>query len=309
MISSILSAEIDRVAVAIAATPELLLSGHVLGSYAAEGLDVVADPFDARIADEVIAALRSRKPFSAVRIGDGEANLLSVGAYGTPELDRACVAEFMAMQHDRIVPTDMWAMVFRELMLSSILQADIVGVLGLWRAKPLSTEELLALLRENPRGASGAWRAIDLMIKLARRGILKGKLVTSAHLYFGIVQRLEPILSEVREALLITNRSTLRERFAARFPKTHFDLITIGDSPNAATPDFLLRTEGKLPGDLTGRCCLIGAGPWAEVYCGWVKQRGGVAVDIGSGFDLMDGAITRPIHVALGLDRTNPFAM
>jgi hypothetical protein len=43
----------------------------------------------------------------------------------------------------------------------------------------------------------------------------------------------------------------------------------------------------------------VGAGPWAKIYCGWIKRRGGVAVDLGSGFDLLEGKLTRSIHKEL----------
>lgn len=60
---------------------------------------------------------------------------------------------------------------------------------------------------------------------------------------------------------------------------------------------------------MRGALCLVGAGFWSEIYCAWIKQRGGVAVDIGSGFNLLDGGAPRPIHKALGLNQNNPFAL
>ena len=52
----------------------------------------------------------------------------------------------------------------------------------------------------------------------------------------------------------------------------------------------------SLDRSLAGTLVLVGAGPWSEFHCTWVKERGGVAVDFGSGFDLLAGAATRPIH-------------
>jgi hypothetical protein len=112
--------------------------------------------------------------------------------------------------------------------------------------------------------------------------------------------------------LLITDRIGLEVTLASRFPDKPLELLAVG-RPRAAgepgIPDFLLEVDRKLPLDMRGCCCLIGAGPWAEIYCGWVRQRGGVAIDIGSGFDLLDGAVSRPIHTELGLDRTNRYAL
>ena len=61
-------------------------------------------------------------------------------------------------------------------------------------------------------------------------------------------------------------------------------------------PNFLASFEKMLRHDLAGSLVLVGAGPWAEFYCTVAKQRGAVAVDIGSGFDLLSGRNTRPFH-------------
>jgi hypothetical protein len=46
-------------------------------------------------------------------------------------------------------------------------------------------------------------------------------------------------------------------------------------------------------GDLHGQLCLVGAGYVGKVYLEWFKQQGGVAVDLGSVFDLWCGKRTR----------------
>jgi hypothetical protein len=40
---------------------------------------------------------------------------------------------------------------------------------------------------------------------------------------------------------------------------------------------------------MAGTLCLVGAGMWAELYWTWIRRRGGVAVDIGSGMVLLAG--------------------
>jgi hypothetical protein len=42
-----------------------------------------------------------------------------------------------------------------------------------------------------------------------------------------------------------------------------------------------------------GEVFLVGAGFLGKIYCGWIKRRGGVALDIGSVFDLWAGKHTR----------------
>lgn len=87
-----------------------------------------------------------------------------------------------------------------------------------------------------------------------------------------------------------------------KYPESEFEHVAVGKSrdpghPDAAiAPEFLLEVENALSRDLRGCLCLVGAGVWAEIYCTWIKRNGGVGVDIGSGFDLLAGKATRPIH-------------
>ena len=43
---------------------------------------------------------------------------------------------------------------------------------------------------------------------------------------------------------------------------------------------------------------LVGAGALGKAYCEAVRQQGGVAVDIGSGFDGWAGVMSRPGRIA-----------
>jgi len=308
--------ELHFLARCIRESSHLLDTAEVARLYASLGLTVLPDPFDAQIADRIIDALRAKSPLSVVRIGDGETNLLSFGAYAaTPNLDRYAVSELMGTQQDRFEPDETWMLVLREVMLSCVVQADIVGVIGLWQPNSGRVDKLLEVFASDPRGGSGYWRAIDHMLRLARQGVLEGKIVASAHLYFGVLRRLNAILHHAEQVLLLTNRTALQVALAERFPATCFNVLAVGKSqgsaapPPTSSPDFLVAVERELPRDMRGYCCLIGAGPWAEIYCGWVKQRGGVGIDIGSGFDLLDGEITRPIHRAVGLEQFNAYSL
>jgi hypothetical protein len=93
-----------------------------------------------------------------------------------------------------------------------------------------------------------------------------------------------------------------------KYPYVDFEYIPVGDTVDRSNrPTFLFKIFAALPQDMSGCLCLIGAGPWAEIYCTWVKQRGGVALDIGSGFDLLDGKLLRPIHKLLDQGRIKSY--
>lgn len=306
-------AELGLEACRMRASAEYLCPERLIEAYASVGVQVVADPFSSAVAEQAIAALRHGLPFSIVRIGDGEANLLSFGRYpGTPILDQHNFAAIIEMQQDRMAPDLAWAPVLRELIFSSVLQADVVGVIGLWRPRVFTIDILMELFREDRRGGSGHWRALDLMLKLAREGLLRGKIVASAYLYLGILEHIPEIVSHAREVLLVTDRAHLASDFARRFGGMSFEMLNIGKRRfpvEALEPSFLQDVDSQLPQDMSGYCCMIGAGPWAEVYCSWVRQRGGVAIDLGSGFDILDGIISRPVHRALGFDRVSKYAL
>jgi hypothetical protein len=155
---------------------------------------------------------------------------------------------------------------------------------------------------------------MDYVLRLAQHGMLQNKVIASAHLYFGLLDRLEELVSHARRILLITSKTGVLEGLRKKFPRNDFDQISLGRprNPEVSLPDaprFLWTIASELLKDLRGYCCLVGAGPWAEFYCSWIKQRGGVALDIGSGFDLLSGKISRPVHSAMGLDKANPYAL
>jgi hypothetical protein len=283
--------------------------------YLSLGLKVSPDPYDQGVVAQIDLALRTKTPFSVVRIGDGEMNLLSFGRYpNSTHLDQYCAAASIGAQLDRFEPDLTWMLALREMMLSAVLQADVVGVLGLWRLRLHTIEGWIEQFSDDPRGALGQWRGVDYMLKLAKAGVLRGKTITSAHLYLGVIKHLNELLSRPCHVMLITDKTKVSTLLAERFPQCDFQQIVVGqgesaDSPLLDQPEFLCSMDRNLPHDLSGSLCLVGAGPWAEIYCAWIKGRGGVAVDIGSGFDLLAGIISRPAHHGLGLDSVNPYAL
>jgi glycosidase len=47
--------------------------------------------------------------------------------------------------------------------------------------------------------------------------------------------------------------------------------------------------------DLAGHMILIGAGLFGKIYCDLAARHGGVALDLGSMFDVLSGHDTRPV--------------
>ncbi len=315
--ASIPESEMDRCLELVRQSPDYRSPTHVMESYAQLGLKVIPDPFGREVVDLAVQALRAEAPYSVVRLGDGEMNILAFGVYGTPHLDRHCFCASVERREDAFFPSELWMLALRDMMMSAVLQADVVGVLGLWRSRRKIDPRWWSVGAghdSNLRGSSGHWRGIDYMLRLARSGLFQNKVVASAHLYFGLITHLDDLIANARRTLLVTSKSGVLKPLRARFPASDIDQIKLKGSrdreaPLPDSPDFLWTFASALPDDLRGTCCLVGAGPWSELYCSWIKQKGGVALDIGTGFDLMAGRTPRSVHRRLGLDKANPFAL
>lgn len=313
--SRIPQSEIDSVVRAIRSSPQYLDPDYVIGAYRACGLDVIPDPFADAVLAPVRRALTERRPLSVIRIGDGEANLLTYGHYpGTGNLDLHAIEAAMAMQEDAIAVDESWGVVLRDLMLGAIAQADVVGVIGLWRSGRPTVEGFVERFLSDHRGFSGHWRAIDYLLNLAGRGFLAGKTIASAHLYLAVLERLDTILPLAERILVMSSRDGVVDKLRKRHPGLRFEYVAAAHAtaaPGAPSekPTFLATVFAALPQDMRGYLCLIGAGLWAEFYCTWIKQRGGVAVDIGSGCDLLDGESIRPIHRTLPPERLHKYRL
>ena len=276
-------------------------------TYSAYGFEPYEDAFDEKILDPIKTALSQARPFSAVRIGDGETNFLAFGAYqGTPNRDRYAFAASITNQSDTFQVTETWMLVLRELMRKAVVSADMVGVLGLWRpwapvVKVTDTEPIIEGCRKDPRGMMGHFRGIDLMLRWAAAGHLRSKIIAPAHFYFAMAMHLDQLVALTDRVVCITSNRNVVELLQQKFPDCRFDAIIVGRwnqmrGRAVAEPGFLAEVEAAMPQNMSGCLCLVGAGVWAEFYCTWAKQRGAVAVDIGSGYDLLAGKISRPVH-------------
>ena len=294
-------AEIELFRRQIITHPEYCDPGYVAGAYKGTGLKVLSDPFSIEVLEPVIEALQKNKPFSVIRMGDGEINVLSHDVYvGTPNLDRYAFLASIALMEDKFIVTEIWMSVLRDLMVASIREADMIGCRGLSRlVQWFSTDRFINTLTTDLRGGVGVFRAIDLMLHLAYRKILRGKIICSPHLYLSVLDHLDILFHHTENVLCISKKRLAIEKLKRKYPETRIDHIPVGmnsDSSPRTEPTFLREIEVSLPKNLQGTLCLVGAGIWAEIYCTWIKQRGGVGIDIGSGFDLMAGKTTRPAH-------------
>jgi hypothetical protein len=296
--------ELERVVDQLFARRELMDPEFVRARYELIGVTPSADPTDEGCLAPIARALEARRPLSVVRVGDAEATLLAYGAYpGTPRLDRHGVARSVLLNQDSFRVHEAWMPVLRDWLLWTVEDADLLGVLGCWRPEPLSLTRgaLRDLVHSDPRGVPGHLRGVDFMLRWLERAPRRPVAVATAHLYFGVVPMLDELVPLAESVLLITDQAKVVEALRKRHPGKDVEHLVVGRSTpeersTRTGPWFLEELERQLPGDLRGCLAIVGAGLWAQIYCSWIKRRGGVAVDIGSGFDLMQGTLSRPMH-------------
>ena len=291
-------AEVDLLRAAMVAKPEYFDAGFVNGVYEDAGNRIFQGETSEGLVPLICEALTVRKPMSVVRIGDGETNILTFDAYPeTPVVNSFVVDEILGIQQDSFKASDDWKRRLAGLMMDSIQTADVLGLVGVHRYQKVDVKEFCHLLDNNFRGICGQWRAVDYLLRLARQGLLTGKWLASPHLYIAVLNELPALLRCAARVLLITDKTSVAHKMTKRFPAVPVDFIKVGDAgSDLNSPEFFGAVEQSLPDQMPGTLALIGAGPWSEIYCQWVKERSGVAVDLGSGFDLLDGQLTRPAH-------------
>ena len=290
-------------------------STFVNAAYQRLGLQPISDPYDLRLLTEISDALKAKRAFSAIRLGNREMNILAYGAdTATPNLDFLAGAKSIKTQSNSFEVDHQGMSELCEMMQDAVHSADMVGVLGLWRPwrdADFSEDDAVDFFRSNLQQGYGHFRGMHTMLEWAKRGRLADKTLASAHLYFGVLAGLKDLIPLSKSVLCITDKTQVVEALQGLYPDKEVAHVLVGDKrkkqPGTLTrPVFLEEVESELPDDMMGCLCLIGAGVWAEYYCTLVKARGGVAIDLGSGFDLLAGESSRPIHQSLSdEDREN----
>jgi hypothetical protein len=256
------------------------------------------------IAEEAKTALANRRPLSMVRIGDGEGNLLRFGEHQDNFELKWANAIFAIHDHQSLSAEQ--AAIFASEMTEAIAVADIVGLRAFGANSPQIqiTKIREVLERGDFRGALGMIGALVYAATAVKKGAFENTVLTSAWVHLGLLEQLDDLLQEAQQVVVITGRhelqnifiSQLKERLAAFLP------IPIQASDGLLTgrqfhyPIRYHQIIKSLQMDLRGVLVLIGAGLFGKRYCAIAKKHGGVALDLGSAFDILAGKRTRPVH-------------
>lgn len=261
------------------------------------------------VAEAVLDALDAQKPFSLIRLGDGEAVVL-----GYPDLIHP--ARFAHWMGNFFGPHAQPAHGFDALRASlarAIRNADVVGLCRRKWADPDDARARLSQL-----GAKGgrltqpekeAISAVEwgVLAYLAAPLLAPGQILITTGVH-GDLEKSGVLLQCVSRAAQVNliSGNDLEALFAARFPDKILRVRRVPTEYKFAT-DARDGWEGRPPhfpdvfealleeirrGDFAG-LSLVGAGPCGKVYCDAIRAAGGVALDVGSIMDLWAGRRTR----------------
>ena len=245
-----------------------------------QGVDVAREEIRLNAFDvflEVKRRMDQGTPCSVIRLGDGEGVVL-----GYPEItSRRAIDEYM----------------LRWVRTTDVSEVDVRHLVNALRAA-VKDADIVGLPRPKQLVGGRSYRAVPQAIEVFNLRSAS-TLVTDAALHrllqYALLYR--PLLQNASFLGLISCRriaETLQAMFGIRSSKwygvrgedvTHFTDFPVdvpGEVETIHYPDGYRELYEELEVPFPGAVFLVGAGAFGKIYCHWIKQRGGVAIDIGS---------------------------
>ncbi|MEQ8816689.1 MAG: tetratricopeptide repeat protein [Thalassobaculum sp.] len=267
----------------------------------------------AAVVDRILDHCAEKRPFSLIRLGDGEGNFLPYPPAWArfEEADRRSV-QYLWWGERRLGPAD--EAEISSLLCDSIRHADIVGVPDLSRlcfGMPLPAPASLYQSWHDYRGVLAILDHLDGGTAVGAGTLIRPEqVITSCNLHvdlasWGLYERL---FGSIRRVSVIGCHAALPAELAARFGLTVSRFVRIpherkfgeafgyGDDGDHY-PDAFRRLRRDLVAE-PGEVFLVAAGILGKIYCDWIRSAGGIALDIGSVVDHWCGFSTRTLRLA-----------
>jgi hypothetical protein len=272
---------------------------------------------DLRYADDdelwhlVTRWVEDSRPFSLLRIGEGEGNVLFWGNHSPdyPALSAWCLEMIWRKMFGRSHTTALGSRLFYD-MTAAIADADFLGI--------PRREEIEAVLEHghgHPAQGSPSsaprpdlWRGWTGFIADWDRlavGSTSAQAVTHRRCHASITTHVVRLIQAAGNVSSITCYPGLMARLHRAAGVSDGEVIPIppqagneGRAPeDAHFPVRFDEISDALAGkDLSGRLFFVAAGLLGKAYCRLIKCQGGMAIDVGSIVDVWEGRRVRPYH-------------
>lgn len=271
------------------------------------------------MADLLWARIADRKPFSFIRLGDGEGSLAAFS-----ENSRLDELNYLEKHFGPTVSIKQIGQL-RNNLEEAIASADLIGVrddvvnvtpqaASLDPENALFCEQFKSVfpLREveKKRISPHSARRIFQLYQRVGKGLPAGADICSQWVCYDLAKEgfWERLLASVDRMGLITSSKTLEARLTRRFaasvnvivvPQKYIDKVSPVDGPDERHfPDAYQRVRALLARPLDGQVFLVGAGLAGKHYLHLIKQNGGIALDVGALLDAWDGVPRRGLIYA-----------
>lgn len=230
--------------------------------------------------EDIFNVLKTKRPVSIVRAGDGEKIVLE----SNQDLVKyqLCLKSVMVRQMGyEPIMSDVEGV--RQNLITAYQGADIIGLPA----------------QQNLKNLNSHWRGVEAVVKpLAKTNKFCSTDIGYDLLYSGM---LDEWLTGQKQVVYISCRDIdqqLKDRFGIKIVNSYIippeAKFTSGYEGERHYPDMFNKIEWWLD---AARCkgvpCLVGAGVIGKIYCNWMRNRGGIAIDLGAVFDLWAGFSTR----------------
>lgn len=245
-------------------------------------------------AEMILTAVRERRPFSMVRLGDGEAAWLNFDAYDEgkfSEMHRQNRTEFLIdwFGSEKLIDDDGFLSFSRRLQ-NAFPGHDLIGIPPRSRID-LEAEHL------SVRGVStiiNSFRFLHLLDG-ANRGVLTCSNSINLSLLFE-TNFYQNLFRHGGRFGIITSQPSLADKMREHGIDIAYSYVVPGDSrnfhrtsdgtPECQYPDHVTRIDAELSSsDLGGIVFIVAAGYVGKKYLSTVRDRGGIALDAGSAAD------------------------
>jgi len=261
-----------------------------------------------KVATRIVQALDESQPLSLLRLGDGEGNILPYrdSLKGFADVDRKGTQR--TWWGGTLLTGEAGEAVGAEFQ-GAIRAADVVGIPDLYRVCLSSGRDKATALGPYGKNIRGLLATLDFTAGLPLfpdETAPEPRLLTSCHIhqslaYWGLWDVLLPRFGEVS---LVTCHQELAEKLNADYRVEIGDVHLIPSERRYADafqskarrshyPEVFHELRGRLREGGNGRVHLVAAGMLGKIYCKWIKEAGGIALDVGSAADYWCGYQTR----------------
>lgn len=264
------------------------------------------------VEEQILSHLKEKKPFSLVRIFDGEGAFYKADNWSETKLKERMEYYFGEGSYAK---DD--ALFIRDSIISSMENADLLGIPNLEVVEQLlefseiyaqgKIEQLPYLKRRYSASidCNSAWRILSAF-QMVVNALSTEKSFCTKDIHYDLVLSggLYRILSQVTHVTIISSQD-VGPYLEKIFGVSVNHLVIPGralDNDNFENtnhyPNMYESICARLKAnDLSGKLFLVGAGPLGKSYCDLIKEQNGVALDIGAVFDSWINHFTRPEHV------------